>query len=162
MRGAAVAKDNQRDGNKAAYEERVLLCYAKHDGGASADQRPDEGDVTSSQRGRRCVVSRSMPKVNIVTGHGVTPNIGIGIGVTRGHPDQRIEDGGIDQESRARPRGQSWLKTEVKLLALDPGVGQEPSLKQEQRTEEIRLIVRRTARDRQSQSKPTSPREHPR
>lgn len=61
MRRAAVAKDEQRDGDKAAYEEQPILGYAE----------------PSSQRGRRCVVSRSMPKVNIVTGHGVPPNIGI-------------------------------------------------------------------------------------
>ncbi len=90
----------------------------------------------------RRVVSRSMPKVKIVTGQGVT--LHFGVRMPSQYSDQRIEYDRIGNETGAEPACQIRSKAEPNLMMNDAGIYEIRALDDEHRGKEKRRFINRS------------------
>ena len=74
--GLSVSKDHQHCCDAAADEEKPILWHVEQNGCTAADQRPDRRNEQEARAVQGASSNRSSPNVKIVTGHGVTPNMG--------------------------------------------------------------------------------------
>ena len=127
-----IARDDQWYGNASTHKEKPVLRHMEQNGGASADQRPNNGD---DEQPAWHWTDRRQKQSEREDGRGTwcdAKHGHFGIIMTDGHPDQRIDNCCIGDERGADPGGQVRLQAEAELMTIHTGVEKEAALDNEQ------------------------------